>query len=384
MDVLQPVTFVACDVDRLAVAHQLPRGDDDRRPIVTLQLAAEGDDQSPPVPIDYTGEGTYAARLIARLHGAFSLVLRLGDLPTKVLAGSAVCRTERVALPGGRCGCVSGTYQLTEASPCEPCAYGTSSVDGAVGSPVTSCDVCSASHFRTSVSDPSSSCTPCPEGATCGFNATLTTMLLRDGYWRLSPLATRLLPCIAANGSAVSCVGGAPSGQCAPGMAGPLCTVCTNDTQYHDEDTGTCLECPDASTPTFVALLFIAGCVLLATALWLLVEHAPPWLECVADPMREVIDLARAGLGSKLRVGVSFFQCVTVVGSSFAVKLPPEYYDWMKVFDWLHLDWLDAVLPIDCTPAAIRTTDRLPYWRARLMCPGLCAGNPSKVPLRDS
>ena len=134
-----------------------------------------------------------------------------------------MCSSEFVPLSGGRCGCNSGCFQVTEQRPCEPCTpVSTSSFDGAIG--VAGCQICNEGYFRPS---DDAACEPCLEGAHCPLNSSLATIEMRDGFWRLSPYATRLRSCV--NKSSVACLGGSVSGACAPAHEGPLCKTCISD-----------------------------------------------------------------------------------------------------------------------------------------------------------
>ena len=99
-----------------------------------------------------------------------------------------------------------------------------------------------------------------------------------------------------------------------------------------------------------MAALAIGIVCVLAVAFWLLLFHPPAQLRPLSASLRALIDAVTRtlGLGAKLRIGVSFVQCVSAVGKTYAVTLPPEYYDWMEPFDWLNIEWLGALLPAEC------------------------------------
>ena len=61
------------------------------------------------------------------------------------------------------------------------------------------------------------------------------------------------------------------------------------------------------------------------------------------------MDAFRAfGLGAKLRIGVSWYQCITVMNTMCGVTLPKTYTDWMDAFHFIDVDWTGALLPAAC------------------------------------
>ena len=66
------------------------------------------------------------------------------------------------------------------------------------------------------------------------------------------------------------------------------------------------------------------------------------WLHWAVDTLQTL------GLGEKVRIVVSWFQCVTVTGDLYEVEMPRMYTDWMVTFDWLFVDWSGVLLPAEC------------------------------------
>ena len=102
---------------------------------------------------------------------------------------------------------------------------------------------------------PDKYCLACPENALCGWDATLTTLALPPGFWRLSNKSTIVTECSTEGSNTSRCSGGTNAGldgqgYCAPFYVGPLCAFCTSglngSTYYHDVETDSCKECPDA------------------------------------------------------------------------------------------------------------------------------------------
>ena len=279
--------------------------------------------------------------------GNFTLLLQLDGVVVARFSDSAACAPDLVPLAGGRCGCASGFFQRSEDQPCEVCMpSSTSSPDGAVGK--EDCAVCKEGFYRpTAADDAASKCVACLHGALCDFNTTLETLRLADGFWRLSPSATRLLPCSTSNGSAVACVGGNSSGSCAPGYGGPLCAVCTRPNEHNEA--GVCVDCPSAAGPGVSVAALLVGGVLAVGGLWWVYVHPPRRLRHLSWVMHAAAGtVAGFGWGPKLRILIAFYQCVTAIGPLYLVPLPSEYQEILDAFDFLNTDWLGFMLPAEC------------------------------------
>jgi len=216
------------------------------------------------------------------------------------------------------------------------------SFDGEIG--VAGCQICNEGYFRPS---DDAACEPCLEGAHCPLNSSLATIEMRDGFWRLSPYATRLLSCV--NKSSVACLGGSVSGACAPAHGGPLCKTCISDDEYFDSDTGACLDCPDGSGPAVASTLIVVLLAAASAAAYLIFVRPPQSLFMMSQWLNEMVLLLRAlGTGAKIRIGVAFYQCITVVATIYLVDMPDEYHHIMDAFDWLQVNWLGALIPEEC------------------------------------
>ncbi|KAL1507496.1 hypothetical protein AB1Y20_008332 [Prymnesium parvum] len=338
------LSFTARDADGLPVNHQLPRQSDPRRFSATLTTAA-GATLSP--DIAYVGSGVYAVRFTVTTWGGVLLSLRLNGTHIPPVARNATCAAGRVALPTGRCGCPAGYFQPTEAEPCLPCSPArTSSAVGAVGS--VSCDVCAAGFYLPSPSLPAASgCTPCPAGSRCAANSTLRTIVLHDGYWRLSPLSTKVLRCDAPP-EGPACVGGGHVGACAAGYAGPRCVACNSSSQYASG--GVCVDCPEWGKVLAAAGGAGLGAALAALAAWGAARCAPSRLPRLALLVRKAGGTLVAGVGwrCKLRILVSFFQCFSVVDTLYLVKLPTDVLRLLDAFEWFSIDWTDLFVAPTC------------------------------------
>ena len=330
------VPLIACDDDQLPVAHQLPSFSDQRSIIVSLR---DHFNRASNVNIKYTGGGIYDALLTASSHGSFVLLLRLGEQYTR-LPGIASCASDREPLPSGSCGCKAGKYESATLT-CESCPLHTTSVIGAVGK--DACSVCDKGFYRPADGE---RCTPCPGQAVCPVNTTLSTLLLREGFWRLAPSSRQILRCASLTNA--SCLGGGHSGQCAEGYDGPLCAVCTKTGKHHDDDEG-CIDCPSATGRTLLITAVLVAVAILAATVHRLYYRPPARLKWIFYLLHNAMSTFHAfGWGAKLRIAISWYQCVTVMNALYGVTMPTMYTDWMDVFDFLDVDWTGVVLPAEC------------------------------------
>jgi hypothetical protein len=61
-----------------------------------------------------------------------------------------------------------------------------------------------------------------------------------------------------------------------------------------------------------------------------------------------VYTLRAFGWEPKLRITVSWYQCITTMEMLYGVTLPKRYRDWVNVFDFIDVDWTGVVLPAAC------------------------------------
>ena len=88
---------------------------------------------------------------------------------------------------------------------------------------------CAEDEFLTDVT-----CRRCLEGGVCNGSS---IMLLQQGYWRDNASVPVVYPCRRVE----DCLGGSPTGGCAPGYEGPLCTMCVEGFGRNQDDR--CTEC---------------------------------------------------------------------------------------------------------------------------------------------
>ena len=200
---------------------------------------------------------------------------------------TARCPTDKVTLGNGQCGCRAGEFLVD--GECTSCPDRLSSAVGA-----TSCDICAAGYLRTPQDAiPSrSSCVECPVGAECPRNASLATLRIKRGYWRLDGSTVDIHDCrdhaatsacpatnetntIATEGSLSCaagdlwnrCTGGDLIGTdgdsyCAENYGGPRCQVCLHNSstsrKHFNAKVGRCVDCPQAGDYTVYTCLAIA------------------------------------------------------------------------------------------------------------------------------
>ena len=132
----------------------------------------------------------------------------------------------------GICVCDDGFELDSDGVRCRRCDVGQDSRRATLNDTGSAgCTLCAANFFRPDVQLPSSACTTCEEipGVTCPFNSTIETLVLREGYWRLSPKTLQTWRCME-SGSWSPCRGGSEAGIngdgfCREGYRGPRCEL---------------------------------------------------------------------------------------------------------------------------------------------------------------
>jgi ABC-type multidrug transport system fused ATPase/permease subunit len=119
--------------------------------------------------------------------------------------------------------------------------------------------------------------------------------------------------------------------------------------EYFDSNTGACLDCPDGSGPAVASTLIVVLLAAASAAAYLIFVRPPQSLFMMSQWLNEMVLLLRAlGTGAKIRIGVAFYQCITVVATIYLVDMPDEYHHIMDAFDWLQINWLGALVPEEC------------------------------------
>eukprot|EP00965_Chrysotila_dentata_P101041 3337445-Pleurochrysis_carterae.AAC.13 len=122
--------------------------------------------------------------------------------------------------------CKEGEYQpLRGMSECRVCPRGSSSIEGA-----TTCALCENGFYKNPNSDAEDDCSDCStvDGIACPRNTTLSTIDIRQGYWRHSASTKVVYECRSGDNGRTPCAGGKNAGTngdgyCAIGHKGPVC-----------------------------------------------------------------------------------------------------------------------------------------------------------------
>ena len=231
------------------------------------------------------------------------------------------------AMGGSACrNCEIGRYQPYKgAAECLQCVAPLSAV---VGSPV--CSVCGATWYQVTTSTPPSAlnCQPCPSAFDCGVNTTLSTVMVRPGYWRLSASAQTAYRC--RGDERGPCTGGREVGQlgdgyCNGNSSGPLCEVCAHGS-YFNKGTSTCLWCPEESLRSGLLLGAVAGVLLILGAVSRIAGKPPA--ACRSQVLYLNIAVQRVGMAGfreVVKITFTFYQLVSYIPALYEVDLPESF-----------------------------------------------------------
>ena len=358
--------FVARDVDGVQLNH----GEVTR---FSANLTHEGTGEVVPTHLTYWHDGTYNVSATPHLLGSYALGMTLKEagVSTKVPSTMRVevgCPEPTVPIPGGGgCGCGPGTEpngeggcinctagsyapsigSLFTQGSCIPCPGAHVTSEPGADS-LTGCR-CAASYFNDTSASDGARCVACTDSESCGHpsnavpGVTLAGLNLSTGRWRLGNLTKDIRPC------AGPCVGGIGPGYCASGYKGPLCSVCANTWHYFKG--GRCHVCRQhgvAANVLPLCGLLVGLCVaaLLARCVrrrQILPRHGTGstvsvWPE---ERWQRTVDLAsRLGVLPKLKLLLGYYQVVVAIPLCYDAHLPPEYLDAMRVFEFIHFDWV--------------------------------------------
>ena len=243
--------------------------------------------------------------------------------------------------------CKPGTYSANRGQgECIPCPHPLSSASGS-----TTCAVCTSGFYlkdSTAVPTaiflaPSEHCELCPPNANCGSpSTTLASLGVAPRYWRASTTTARLYTCDDSD----TCVGSTPvsdtpagralasrdeeSGPyCAEGHTGPLCQVCSEGGQYFSPTDRHCVDCPGHWRLAVLAVAVALAAGIVATSVASLRSNWEPKRECLKGLLRKSRFAARlaerAGLMTKLKIAISFYQCVAAIPSVYVLTEPDSH-----------------------------------------------------------
>ena len=113
---------------------------------------------------------------------------------------------------------------------------------------------------------------------------------------------------------------------CAEGHTGPLCQVCSENGKYFSLADRHCVDCPGEWRLAVIAVAVALGAGSVAAAVGLLRSKWEPTHKCLSGLLRTgraAAELAkRAGLWTKLKVAISFYQCLTAIPSVYVLTVP--------------------------------------------------------------
>ena len=228
------------------------------------------------------------------------------------------------------------------------------------------CNSCVAEYYLTPGEQPGIFvCEACFRGATCAEGVTLQTLTLERGFWRLAARSTDVHECLSGPDGFTPCLGGSESSSgnsssvddldasyCASGYKGPLCQVCSNEGHYFSEPDARCLECSPPANVAGVLVAIAAGVSLAVLAVWAALRprrDAGAWHRATILFLRRAQQkMSALGLMPKLKLLIAFYQSVTLLPNVYNVQLPPRYYEWMRIFDIIQIDWSEFTIPGQC------------------------------------
>ena len=266
---------------------------------------------------------------------------------------------------------------------CEACVgVFTWSVPGA-----GTCEWCADGHYHDEVDG---RCNDCPDWAVCRAYTTIATLVLRPGYWRLTNRTLDARECAESVAEATAkaklagedqelelfdhnvdqfgpCVGGnfSHAGEdglrrgayCRPGHEGPLCLSCVKESTYFDDGTQQCEDCSKRSVGLVLFTTIVGVALLLVLAAVCYRKCNPnatgPRQRAVRKTasrlyMRATMLVRDTHLLVRLKIMVGFYQVVGVLRTTYRVKLPAEYDDYLGWLAWMGDLSTGLILPNGC------------------------------------
>uniref|UniRef100_A0A7S4BXP4 Tyrosine-protein kinase ephrin type A/B receptor-like domain-containing protein n=1 Tax=Chrysotila carterae TaxID=13221 RepID=A0A7S4BXP4_CHRCT len=242
--------------------------------------------------------------------------------------------------------CSAGTYAPSQGrSDCLPCPARTASTESS-----TQCDLCASGYYKLDEDAATeSTCKECPEGAICPVGTELSTLVLKAGYWRLTPRALILTKCEDPNGDE-RCRGGRSDFEkenvyCAPNSAGPECMECIGG-GYFDTTLGQCRECIIAwitlTVCTAFTVIFIAAVVAAHALTHPDTKLQPPQKRLKKWQRRlRSLNLAFSSLGiiAKMKIILSFVQISSAFSTVYVVQFPSSYTSWTTILSYISFEY---------------------------------------------
>jgi len=269
----------------------------------------------------------------------------------------ANCPFGEVLSESGLCTCDDGFELTLDGTRCERCPAGQYSLrsrphaEGSGG-----CTMCAEHFYRPAAHLSAAACTSCAAlaGVYCPLNATVQTIVVNLGWWRLSPHTTKTYRCDSKENTS-SCVGGIFGDEsCAPHHAGPRCKLCLRENQYFDSDSATCQECPDTHGTAASAIVCVVALVFAAGLFYYLLSvrayKQDQFSLCVRRSIRQLKAYnEKVGVVMKLKIAMAFAQVVAALDSTYSIGMPRSWFEWTAYWRVIgEVDWIAWVVPPDC------------------------------------
>ena len=196
----------------------------------------------------------------------------------------------------------------------------------------------------------------CIGGATCENDATLATVNVTSGYWRLTNASRSIVDCHKNDAGTSPCKGGTDAGDdgagyCEPGHHGPRCELCDDSGYHFVEELARCTECPKVRSVVSIAVALAALFVFVSASILLILYRPPKALHGLSTFMHRIaLKTHSYALLPKLKILIALYQMVVCIPDVYEVQLPEEYYRWMQTFAVFTFDWDEVVVPGACLP----------------------------------
>ena len=110
---------------------------------------------------------------------------------------------------------------------------------------------------------------------------------------------------------------------------------------------GECVSCPNSTARIFSATAIVLSALIVAAGLSSALNRSKT--SAASRAARSFYDVLKSsGASTKLKVAISFYQCVTAISTVYVIRLPDALTDWLHTFDWMRVDWMSVLLPARC------------------------------------
>ena len=166
---------------------------------------------------------------------------------------------------------------------------------------------------------------------------------LNANWWRLTNATEDVRKCVPdwRVGDPTPCVGGSNAASyCREGLNGMRCYACVEDNHYFSSSRAECTQCGSSGAK---ALIPVASVVLACTTvssllLCLLAGLRKQQKKQSRLSLSRLLVLAKkTGLVAKTKLAISYYNIVLVIPEAFAVELPQEYHDGMRIVSWMNI-----------------------------------------------